>query len=134
MKLFWLHDYFYFKIFNTKLPLSICQCSNYSMNKNYFLCMATSNPKFDNLLQNKSFSLCKIGKSHSTIWVSRKSVATTSQYSIKFENQASNENQPYLKLEVLESELTTFVITGSHLWALIGVLCSSGMISIWSDE
>ncbi len=91
------------------------QCWNCSVNKNCFACMTPSNPKFDKRLRNKSFSQRMIEKSDSTILVPGKSVATTPQYSIRFENRAPNKDQPSLKLELLESESMPSFNTSSHL-------------------
>ncbi len=110
------------------------QCSNCSMNKNCFACMTPSNPKFDKRLRNKSFSQCMIEKSNFTVLVLGKSVATTPQYSIRFENRAPSKDQPSLKLELLESESMLSFNTGSHLWAWIKALCSLATRSIWVDE
>jgi hypothetical protein len=56
------------------------------MNKNFFAYMTPSNPKFDKRLWNKSSSQRRIEKLDSTVLVPGKSVVTTPQYSIRFEN------------------------------------------------
>jgi hypothetical protein len=102
-------------LFSKKLLVSIYQCWNYSMNKNCFACMTPSNPKFDKCLRNKSFSQRRIEKSDFIVLVPGKSVATTPQYSIRFENQTPSKDEPSLKLELLESESMSSFNTGSHL-------------------